>query len=285
MAATTLLHRPARVLVDGMLSEPRLDHAEGIAVDPRDGAVWCGGEHGQIFRVDPDGDRVEQVADTGGFCLGIALGPDGDLYVCDLKHAAVLRVDPGSGVVERFAEGMKAPNHLCFDAGGRLYVSDCRGQGDPGPGLFRFEPDGSGGLWSDEPFDFANGLALAPGGDALHVAESWARRVRRVPIGADGAPGVPEIVVELPGTVPDGLAFAADGALYVALYQPSAILRIEPFGSAGIVCEDPDAHLLCHPTNIAFRGDELLCANLGRWHVTAIDAGIGGVALPPGGPA
>jgi hypothetical protein len=24
-------------------------------------------------------------------------------------------------------------------------------------------------------------------------------------------------------------------------------------------------------------------ANLGRWHVTAIDAGIGGVALPPGG--
>jgi gluconolactonase len=74
-------------------------------------------------------------------------------------------------------------------------------------------------------------------------------------------------------------------ARYVALYQPSAILRIEPFGSAGIVCEDPDAHLLCHPTNIAFRGDELLCANLGRWHVTAIDAGIGGVALPPGGPA
>jgi hypothetical protein len=31
--------------------------------------------------------------------------------------------------------------------------------------------------------------------------------------------------------------------------------------------------------------DELLCANLGRWHVTAIDAGIGGVALPPGGVA
>jgi hypothetical protein len=26
--------------------------------------------------------------------------------------------------------------------------------------------------------------------------------------------------------------------------------------------------------------DELLCANLGRWHVTAIDAGV---ALPPGG--
>jgi gluconolactonase len=291
MAATrSLLQRPARVFAGGTLTDPQLDHPEGIAVHPGDGSVWCGGERGQVFRIDPDDRTIEQVADTGGFCLGLAFDAGGALFVCDLKHAAVMRVDTARGDVERFADAggghrMKAPNHLCFDADGLLYVSDCRGQGDPGPGLFRFAPDGTGELWSDEPLDFANGLALEPDGTALYVAESWGRRVRRVPIGPQGAAGKPEVLVELPATVPDGLAFAADGALYVALYQPSRIVRVERDGSVGVVADDPDAHLLCHPTNIAFRGQELLAANLGRWHITAIDAGIGGAPLPPRSPA
>jgi len=273
--------RPARVFVDGMLGTPRLDHPEGVAVGA-DGAIWCGGERGQVYRVEADGSSFEQVADTGGFCLGVALDRDGAVYVCDLARAAVLRVDPRSGSVERFTDApLKAPNHLCFDAAGNLYVSDCRGQGDVGPGLFRFAPDGSGGLWTDAPFDFANGLALDAAGEALYVAESWGRRVRRVPIGAGGAAGEPEVVVELPGTIPDGLAFAADGALYVALYQPSRIVRVEPAGAVGVVAEDPDAHLLCHPTNLAFRGEDLLVANLGRWHLTLVEAGVAGLPLPP----
>src|ERR687893_1369054 len=94
----------AQVFYDGMLTDPQLDHPEGVAVH-RDGSVWCGGERGQVFRVDPDGTSVEEVASTGGFCLGMAFGGDGQLYVCDLKHAAVFRVDPASGRVERFADG------------------------------------------------------------------------------------------------------------------------------------------------------------------------------------
>ena len=33
-----------RVLVDG------LDHPEGVAWDPRSGALWAGGEDGQLYR-------------------------------------------------------------------------------------------------------------------------------------------------------------------------------------------------------------------------------------------
>ena len=40
----------ARIFYDGLLTEPRLDHPEGLAVH-RDGSAWCGGERGQIYRI------------------------------------------------------------------------------------------------------------------------------------------------------------------------------------------------------------------------------------------
>jgi sugar lactone lactonase YvrE len=88
-------------------------------------------------------------------------------------------------------------------------------------------------------------------------------------------------VADLPGVLPDGLAVDADGRLYVGCYEPSRVLRIGPGGTAELVADDPEAHLLCHPTNLAFRGEELLTSNLGRWHVTTIPVGVSGTALPP----
>jgi gluconolactonase len=285
MSQTSTVH-PARVLVDGTLGDPRLDHPEGVAVAP-DGSVWCGGERGQIYRVDADAGTFEQVASTGGFCLGLAFDARGDLYVCDVAHRAVLRLAlPGGRGLQTFAEGaggrrFRNPNALAFDAAGRLYVSDSLAPGEPGPGLFRLEPDGSGELWHDEPLDFANGLALSPDGDAICVAETWARRITRIEIEPDGSAGARSIVAELDDALPDGLAFDAQGRLYVACYEPSQILRIEPDGAVEVLHRDPTAHLLCHPTNVAFRGETLIAANLGRWHLTAIDAGATGVPLPP----
>lgn len=55
-------------------------------------------------------------------------------------------------------------------------------------------------------------------------------------------------------------------------YEPSQILRIGPDGTVERVAHDPTAHLLCHPTNLAFRPDGLMiAANLGRWHLTALE--------------
>jgi sugar lactone lactonase YvrE len=268
----------ARVLVDGALSDPRLDHPEGVAV-AADGSVWCGGERGQIYRVDPEAGTLEEVASTGGFCLGLAFDARGDLFVCDAEHGAVFRLS--SGGLDRFADGFRNPNALAFDGQGRLYVSESHARGEPGPGLFRFAPDGTGGLWHDEPLHFANGLALAPDGSALYVAETWAHAIVRVAITADGEPGEREVVARLDGVLPDGLAFDALGRLYVACYEPSQILRLESDGAPTVIARDEHAHLLCHPTNVAFRGTELIAANLGRWHLTAIEVGTTGVPLPP----
>lgn len=88
--------RYARVFFDGFLTEPRLDHPEGIAIAP-DGAIWCGGEAGQLYRISPDGSEIKLMASTGGFILGLAFDEIGRLYACDVAHQTVYRFDPATG--------------------------------------------------------------------------------------------------------------------------------------------------------------------------------------------
>ncbi len=272
---------------DGTLTDPQLDHPEGVAVH-RDGSVWCGGERGQIYRLEPDGTSIEEVASTEGFCLGMAFDRDDDLFVCDLKHAAVMRVETGTGRVERFSDGapgtpLRIPNYPAFDGAGQLYVSDSHEFGRPGPGVFRIEPDGSTRLWYDRDVVFANGLALGPDGRHVYVVETFANGVFRIPILEDGSAGEREDVASLPGVWPDGLAFDALGNLYVGCYEPSQVLRIDPHGDVQVLFREWSAHLLAHPTNLAFRGTTMFTANLGRWHITRLEVGVEGLPLPPGG--
>jgi gluconolactonase len=272
----------ARVFYDGLLTEPMLDHPEGLAVH-RDGSVWCGGERGQIYRIEADGGSMEQVAQAeDGFSHGMAFDADDNLYVCDLKHAAVMRLDTNSGTLERFADGadgrgISICNYPAFDSEGRVYVSDSHAFKEPGPGIFRFNHGGSCELWYDEPINFANGLALYGGN--LYVAETFGHAIFRIPIQEDGSAGAREEVAHLPGVLPDGLAFDTEGNLYVACYEPSQVLRLTPDGAVARLIRDEEAHLLCHPTNLAFRGNVLFTTNLGRWHITAIDTEAEGLPL------
>lgn len=277
------------VFVDGTLTTPQLDHPEGVAVHP-DGSVWCGGERGQIFRVEPDGSSFVEVASTGGFALGMAFDEAGAaLFVCDLRHAAVFRLDVPTGALERFADGAPTgrfaiPNFPAFGPDGNLYVSDSHAFGDPGPGVWRLDPDGRAELWYDHDVVFANGLAWAPGGTALYVAETFASRIFRVALRDDGSAGVREDVAYVAGSLPDGLAFDVEGNLYVGCYEPSHVLRVASDGAVEVLWRDVTAHMLAHPTNVAFRGATMVTANLGRWHLTRLEIGIEGLPIPVGRP-
>jgi gluconolactonase len=273
----------AKVFYDGLLTEPRLDHSEGLAVH-RDGSIWCGGERGQIYRIEPDGSSMAQIASSDGFSQGMAFDTEDNLYICDLVHAGVMKLDTQSGSLEKFANGteergINIANFPVFDAERRLYVSDSHAFKDPGPGIFRFNPDGSGELWYDEPVNFANGLAVSPNRRYLYVAETFGNAVFRLPIEDDGSPGTREEVASLPGVLPDGLAFDMADNLYVACYEPSQVLRISPEGKVERLIGDEEAHLFCHPTNLAFRGSTLFTTNLGRWHITAIETAVEGLPL------
>ncbi|MFI6485604.1 SMP-30/gluconolactonase/LRE family protein [Nonomuraea sp. NPDC050663] len=246
-----------RIFYDGLARAPRLDHPECVAVHPGDGSVWCGGEAGQLYRIAPDGSSCEEVASTGGFALGIAFSPGGELFVCDLVHKAVFRLS-AAGELSVYASGFDTPNFPLFTPSG-LFVSDS-GAGT----VVRLTP--SRAIWYSG-LTFPNGLASD--GRALYVAESFLPGISRIEILPDGSAGAREVVVELPGVVPDGLAFGPDGLLHIACYEPSQVLRLRD-GSVEIVAHDPTAHLLCHPTNIAFSGSTAYVANLGRWHITEL---------------
>ena len=281
---TVLNVSAARVFYDGFLTEPRLDHPEGIAIH-RDGSIWCGGEQGQVYRIEPDGSSMEEIASSGGFSQGLAFDAEDNLFVCDLKQAAVLRLDAKTGTFEKFADdadgrGINICNHLAFGPGGELYVSDSNAFKSPGPGIFRFEPGGQGTLWFSEPINFANGLALSPDGGYLYVAETFGSSISRIRVGEDGFAGVREQVASMPGVLPDGLAFDRVGNLYVSCYEPSQVLRVSPDGTVARFIGDDEAHLFCHPTNLAFRGGTLFTTNLGRWHITAVETNVEGLPLP-----
>lgn len=274
------------VFFDGIFSEPRLRHPEGVAVD-KEGNVWCGGEGGEIYRIRGDGSGLELVASTGGFTLGLAFDSNGNLYTCDLKHAAVFRLNVADGRLEQFANGseerkIRIPNFPVVDERGNwLYVSDSYDMEGPGPGVWRFDlSTGEGDLWFDRPMRFANGMALSPDGGLLYVAETFDRKVIRIPILPDGSAGEAEVFVEGLERLPDGLAFDRAGNLYVCCYEPSRIYRVSPERRVELLVDDPEAHTLCHPTNCAFRGKELFTSNLGRWHITQIDVDTEGPLLP-----
>jgi len=108
------------------------------------------------------------------------------------------------------------PNYAVVDGAGRVYVSDSNVRG-----IYRFELDGSGELWCDEPFNFANGLALAPDGRSLTVAETSLPGLTRMPIGADGSAGPAETVVARSGVLPDGVPAVPVGCSTSAATSPA----------------------------------------------------------------
>lgn len=245
-----------------------LDHPECIAFD-RDGNLWAGGEAGQVYRIKPDG-HVDEITNLGGFNAGLAFSRAGDLYVCNSRRG-VVRVKT-DGRHEVFADRagehrLVYVNFPAFASDGRLYVSDSGHWKKRDGCLLRFDPEGRGEVVAG-PLGYANGLALSADERVLFMAESDTARIMRFELRGDGALGTPELYAESVGRMPDGLALAADGSLYVACYASDEIWRINTARKRALVAHDPFAIALNRPTNIAFRDKWMYVANLGRYTIT-----------------
>jgi gluconolactonase len=263
----------------------RLDHPEGLAAG-RDGTLYAGGEAGQVYRISPDGKKVDILAKTGGFCLGITLDQEENIYVCDLARRAVLKATPRGKLtlVADSADGRKfaQPNFSVFDSQGHLYFSDSGGWKQANGAIYRLDRRGKAKLFAPGPFHFANGLALDAAEQYLYLVKSNLDRVVRVEIKSDGSAGETEVYAEGITRIPDGLAFDAPGNLYVTTYASNCIYRISPDRRVQLLCQDVENLLLCQPTNCAFGGpgfDQLFVADLGRDHISVLDLRIKGQPL------
>lgn len=264
-----------------------LDHPEGVALGP-DGHIYAGGEAGQIYRIHIERRTVDAYATTGSLNLGLAHDAAGNVYVCNPGDGAVKRVTP-SGGVSLYSRGngqrsMITPNYPAFDAAGNLYVADSGEWKADNGCIWSIAPDGTATVIDTECAQFPNGCAVSPDGNHLYVAMSLnAPRVVRFAIENGRKVGPVEVVVEMPHTVPDGLAFCADGSLLIACYRPDAIFRLLPNGALTVLMDDYEGTILGAPTNVCFGGPDLsvlFWANLGRWHIGMhAQTGLRGVPL------
>ena len=85
--------------------------AEDVVVDA-EGWVYTGTDDGSVFRVRPDGGRIDRVGNTTGRPLGLELLPDGRLLVCDARRG-LLALDCTTGDIEVLA-GLVHGRRLLF---------------------------------------------------------------------------------------------------------------------------------------------------------------------------
>jgi gluconolactonase len=252
-----------------------VDHVEDLAFE-EDGTVWCGGEEGQIYHGRLDGEP-EIVARTPGRTYGFALGLDGACYCADVTEPGIYRID-AEGEAARVSAGSNdraamLPNDLAFLPSGELLFSDSGDWGGNNGCIFAVATDGSTRVADTSCAAYPNGLCLSPGRTEVAVVESTLPGVSVLALDANGSLSDRRVLVEMPGTVPDGLLYDGEGRLLISCWAPDAVFRLELDGELSVVLHDPLRVVLNQPTNIAFvpGTSRLVAANIGDRYLSVAD--------------
>jgi gluconolactonase len=259
--------------------------------------MYGGGRNAVMYKVGPDG-KVSELCTlpSGSIPNGVTMDRQGNLVYCDLGKQAMMRATQ-SGQISMIADrvgtlALTLPNFASYDAEGNLYVSNSStrdiktalvemSKPEPNGALVRIRPDGKGDIVATGIY-LANGTAIDPKEEAVYVLESTRNDCLRIAIKKDGTFGKPEIYSKDFPALPDGMAFAADGTLFVTLpafirdgkMSPAhQIIQVDSNGKWTTLIDDASGQKLNFPTNCAFGGpglQDLYFANLEGEHFSRV---------------
>lgn len=268
-----------------------VDHNESISVGPHGEAYTTGFITCRVFRLHLDTNTAEAFTCTSQRILGQVVDADGNLYggQPDTPGSVVLKITP-RGEQSVYSKGpagrgFMSANTPAFDRDGNMYVSDTGSWSEKVDGhICRIFPGGNAEVWTKEPIDTPNGIAIDPEEKFIYYVETWGSSLARIPILPDGSAGPAERVLHMPRHVPDGIAFDEDGRIWIACHRPDKICvfdlntrRLELFA------EDWQGEALRGPCHVAFAGpdrDILLASSLDKATVHRFDnPGVHGLRL------
>jgi sugar lactone lactonase YvrE len=230
-----------------------LDRPECVLA-ARDGSLYTGDWTLGIARIAPDGTTspaVEADLVAQGFRPnGIALTPDGDFLFANMGRAGgVWRVDRQGDVrpfaTERAGHPIPRTNFVLVD-GDRVWITISslarrheHFTAEEDSGQILLVRDGEVTLAADG-LNWTNEVRISPDGLFLFVNETFACRTTRYAVGTDGLLSNP-VQINYPGdTYPDGMAFDAEGALWVVCVISNRLIRVAPDLTWTILFEDVD---------------------------------------------
>ena len=189
-------------------------------------ALYLSSQQGAILKLDPRTKKLMTFAETGGVPLGLEFDADGNLVVAD-AYRGLLSVSP-AGVVSVLTDTVDGSPILYADdldiaRDGVVYFSDAStrfgaeaaGSTMQGSIYEIFEHRRTGRVLAYDPatsetrvvatgLSFPNGVAMAPGDDALFVNETGEYRVLRIELSGPDAGKATPVISNLPG-FPDNI--------------------------------------------------------------------------------
>jgi sugar lactone lactonase YvrE len=235
---------------------------QGLAIgeSPRwhEGRLWLANWGAQeIVAVDAEGrsESMVKVPTTLPFCFDWL--PDGRMLIVSGPEGLLLRREMDGTLVQHADLNAIAPgfwNEIVVDARGHAYVN--------GGALACVALDGSLRKVADG-FAFPNGMAIAPDGETLLVAESHGHRITAFSIEKDGSVADRRVWADLGDAAPDGICVDAEGAVWYADVPNKRCVRVR---EGGAVLETVEADRGCFACMLGGADRRTLYIVAAQWH-------------------
>ena len=228
---------------------------------------WTDIPTGRLFCYDPVTAETEEIY-SGDLVGGFTFQADGGLLLF-MERGKIAKWKDGEleTIIEEIpAERESRFNDVIADPQGRVFCGTMPSTTDLGR-LYRLDPDRSLHPLLDG-INISNGLGFTPDQKNLYYTESLARKIYKFDYDADsGEISNQRIWKEIPPNegVPDGLTVDAEGIVWSARWEGSAVYKYAPTGENVQKIEIPAQKV----TSVTFG-----CENLNNLYVTtALDGG------------